>query len=130
MSQPVPDGSTTFERYGIRGVEGENLMRQLAPLNGRYSSLGSTRYLDGHPVTDGEQLQMNLEMDILHGLLGGESTQIDEVPEVVTRAYRRTFDEWLALVADARPSVDRQVLTQQFIAAWHNVEELLKNNPR
>lgn len=130
MSQPIPESSATLERHGIRGVEEPNLMRQIAPLNERYSALNPARNKEGQPRTDEEKLGIDLEIDLLHGLMGAGSTHVDEVPEVVTRAYRRTFDEWLILLAGERPDVSRQLLIQQLSVAWHNVEDLLKNSPR
>lgn len=130
MSRSTPKGSATFEEYGIRGIEGDNLIRQIAPLNQRYSTLGTTSYIDGHPLTDEEKLWIDIETDILRRLMGSESTHRDEVPEKVTQAYQRTFNEWATLLLRDRPNIDEQQLMQQLTVAWHNITELLLNSPR
>jgi hypothetical protein len=132
MSQPIPDGSATLERHGIRGIEGPNRMQQLAPLNQQYSGLEPELKWDanGQPQTEEGKLRVLLEMGILHDLLGASLTDPEEGRQLVEHAYRRTFDEWLSLFASERPEVDRLVLMRQFATAWHNVEELLTKNPR
>lgn len=134
MSQAVPDNSATFEHHGIRGAEGPEILRQIAPLNEQYSVWGRTvkggRHPDGHKLTSEERLRIELQTDILNSLMGNEAVHINEVTEKLVEAYRRTFGEWFDLVANERPEIGREILTRQFAEAWINVEDLLQNTPR
>lgn len=127
-SHPIPDSDATLERHGIRGIEGPNLVAQIAPLNERYTHLGS-RLRNDDELRSLKWLRADMQFQIITELLGAETGSLGHAITTMTAAYQRTFAEWQRLFEQKYHWYIPEAVQWQLANAWHDVEELLANNP-
>ena len=125
---PIPSRGASLECHGIRGIDGPNLIAQLAPLNARFSSLHPL--LDRKDLSEGDRLRIELEVFILKELMGYDGTSMEECGAAMTAAYKRPFSEWLTIIMNAHCKFDTAALQQQLANAWREIEALLTKHPR
>lgn len=128
-SHPIPDGNATLERHGIRGIDGVNLVAQIAPLNERYIQLGS-RLRNDSKLRGQKWLCVDMQFQIITKLVGAETRSLGQATATMTAAYRRTFGEWVELFEQKYHWYTPKAVQQQLANAWRDVEELLINHPR
>jgi hypothetical protein len=126
---PTPDNETTLERHGIRGISGTNLVAQIAPLNARYTQLGSQLRND-ETLRDRKWMCTDMQFNIVSELLGAEAKSFSQATAKMTAAYRRTYGAWLQSFVQRYDWYTQEAVQEQLANAWHDIEELLTDNPR
>lgn len=122
----LPDPMSTLEKYGIRGVSGNNIIAQTIFIDAKHSivriRLASSQY------TDEEKLGIRLELFILGCLLGDHLDPNTSTLEDLIPIYQRTYAEWL-VIALTDTQFSEEVVTRQLAHAWTAIEELFVENP-